>query len=271
MEKINNGSINFHLQPRALIQALVFNLVLGGSGAWGAELVQFKNGDVVYAEEINNNFQILLDAITELENSVSSLTSTVRYHHPGASVPIERSFQFSGSIQRLEIPEGTNSARFELFGGQGGDASYGGLGGLLRATLTLDASTEVYLVIGGAGFDNDQLNGFNGGASEGGLAGGGATDIRIGGQSLSDRLLVAGGGGQRAFLGGTGFFQGGAGGGTVGGDGPSVEASTGGKGGTQESGGSGGTGDIRNGERGQLGLGGVGDDNVRGTRRCPHW
>ena len=242
-------------------QVLATVILLGSTSVFAAEIVKFRDGDVVYADQINGNFQVLKSRLDELQDEISNLRADVQRYHPPYSVPIERVYQFSGNIEQLEIPEGTYAAVFELFGAQGGDAEYGGLGGFVKAAISLDSSAEAYVVIGGAGFGNDELNGFNGGASEGGLAGGGATDVRIGGRTLEDRILVAGGGGQRALLGGTGFFAGGNGGGANGENGPSVEGSTGGEGGSQFGGGAGGLGNIQNGGQGKLGLGGVGDDD----------
>ena len=56
--------------------------------------------------------------------------------------------------------------------------------------------------VGGQGAGHD-AGGFNGGGSadgSGGFGGGGASDIRIGGTALTDRVLVAGGGGGAARL-----------------------------------------------------------------------
>ena len=80
------------------------------------------------------------------------------------------------------VPVGAVSAQFELFGAQGvsaGDDAVGGLGGRVTATLPLIAG-EVLQVNVGAPNPNVQ---------------GGAADVRRGGYSLAERLIVAGAGG----------------------------------------------------------------------------
>ena len=104
----------------------------------------------------------------------------------------------------------------------------GGAGGLTIADLCLESHTFLYVYVGGMARDADYTTpnynpvvahgGWNGGgnvASQAAMApGGGATDIRIGGTSLDDRVLVAGGGGGGSF-----FSKGGDGGGEIAGDG----------------------------------------------------
>jgi len=241
-----------------------------------AEITEFKNGDVADAEAINHNFRLLQNSLNALQGQFTELQAAVqaldfdgdgigngRDAYPHASLVLQRTYLgFSGAMASIQVPEGTQEVTFELFGAQGGDEESGGLGGYVKATLVLDQTAELHAVVGGAGFGNGSLNGFNGGGSDGlDRAGGGATDIRFGGTGLGDRILVAGGGGQRAFLGGTGFLPGGDGGGLVGGTGSDVSGASGGAGGSQSAGGAGGLGSIRNGGAGTLGLGGRGDDD----------
>jgi LPXTG-motif cell wall-anchored protein len=87
---------------------------------------------------------------------------------------------------------------FEVAGAQGGGS--GGGGGVVTATDLFDAGTEIGVHVGGS-------DGFNGGGAAGtwyngpGIAppssGGGASDLRFGGDELVDRAIVAGGGGGR--------------------------------------------------------------------------
>lgn len=69
------------------------------------------------------------------------------------------------------------------------------------------------------------------------ITGGGASDIRVNGQSLDERLIVAGGGGAASH---NGESNGGSGGGRIGGTSPR-NAGQDGKGGTQTKGGAAGT------------------------------
>ena len=119
----------------------------------------------------------------------------------------------------------------EVWGASGGsnDTDHAGKGGYAYGILSLEEDTEIYIYLGGQGvvtYDNKKPTPeiFNGGGSGAKYprhafdgSGGGATDIRIGGHSLHNRIIVAGGGG------GTGYdldyAVGGFGGGLKGGKG----------------------------------------------------
>ena len=116
---------------------------------------------------------------------------------------------------RITLPKGYWS--LEAWGASGGDAYHppsdthisGGRGGYSRGVLKLTDTTELFLTLGGHGISNqtgDQQSylsgGFNGGGNGyigtnqyPGGSGGGSTDIRLGGNSIENRILVAGGGG----------------------------------------------------------------------------
>ena len=115
----------------------------------------------------------------------------------------------------------------EVWGAQGGSAAdigesggTGGKGGYSKGDITLLETTTLYLKKGGASYFNDTIpsdvGGFNGGGDSClydafNSGGGGASDIRIGTDSLYARVIVAGGGG-----GSMGSTDGGVGGGTTG-------------------------------------------------------
>ena len=181
-------------------------------------------------------------------------------------------FNLTGSEQTWTVPTGVTSLQVVAKGAKGGNGndvnnpnSPGGKGGTVSATLTVTAGSTFYIYVGGQGKSgqfadaDDGTRAFNGGGlifgyrydGTGNGGGGGATDIRIGGNALSNRVLVAGGGGggvidndQRA---------GGAGGGLEGGAGEGANA---GQGGTQSAGGAGGSSMFGNGNSGSLGIGG---------------
>ncbi|AGF59607.1 hypothetical protein B0P06_006119 [Clostridium saccharoperbutylacetonicum] len=142
-------------------------------------------------------------------------------------------FDYTGSIQEFIIPY-TSFYKFEVWGAQGGSRNNNGAkGGYSKGFIYLTKGQKIYIYVGACPNYNNIWNG--GGYSV--YSGGDASDIRIGGTSLSNRVIVAGGGG------GTGYgpnatwnYIGGAGGGLVGGDGvgPSYYL---GHGGTQTSGG----------------------------------
>ena len=93
---------------------------------------------------------------------------------------------------------------FETWGARGGkggytDNPYGGEGGYAKGTISLSHSTPIYIQvgnIGGTGADGGYNGGGNGmvGTYTGG-SGGGASDIRLLQFDLSNRVIVAGGGG----------------------------------------------------------------------------
>lgn len=106
-------------------------------------------------------------------------------------------FNYTGSVQSKTLKPGTYT--IECWGGQGGTySSYiGGYGGYSKGTITLTEATTVYISVGGAGSSSSTAAGFNGGGTgiSSGRGGGGATDVRIGKNSLYSRVIVAGGGG----------------------------------------------------------------------------
>lgn len=106
-------------------------------------------------------------------------------------------FDYTGSVQTATLTPGTYT--IECWGGQGGTYSgcIGGYGGYSKGTITLTKTTTVYVSVGGAGSSSSTAAGFNGGGTGiySGRGGGGATDVRIGQNSLYSRVIVAGGGG----------------------------------------------------------------------------
>ena len=164
-------------------------------------------------------------------------------------------FAYTGAPQTWTVPYGVTSATFNLYGAQGhgfgpGSAARGGEGGWAKKTFSVTPNTQIIVRVGGEG--GTWTGGFNGGGY-GARGGGGATDIRIGGDSLADRVLIAGGGGGGGFSclagGVTAIAVGGYGGGLTGGSGNNTGCSPSGTGGTQSAGGSPG---------GTLGQGGSG-------------
>jgi hypothetical protein len=164
------------------------------------------------------------------------------------------------------VPADVTEASFDVFGAQGGSVggnfTVGGRGGRVSAELALTPGTTLTVVVGGMGGSSrgcvdltPGAGGVNGGAPGGamgcvGAGGGGASDVRIGGTGLANRLLVAGGGGGAAnFANFLGLADGGGGGGLTGqAGGP---AGTGGSGGDQT--GASGSGELGNGSPGSPG------------------
>lgn len=138
-------------------------------------------------------------------------------------------YNYNGGVQTFAAPY-TGTYTFKVYGAQGGSASHnglavrGGYGGYSYGSIELNQGDILYIYVGGMGGTSQSAvagaGGFNGGgygARNWGAnfvygGGGGATDIRVGGTALANRVIVAGGGGAGAVY-GTATALGGAGGG----------------------------------------------------------
>ena len=127
-------------------------------------------------------------------------------------------FDYTGAVQSVTLNAGTYT--LECWGAQGGyrsSFSYGGAGGYSIGTLSLSSKTTLYIYVGGSGNSVTSANssgyypgGFNGGGYRNTYkGGGGATDIRIGTDSLYSRVIVAGGGGSDGSSSQSGGYAGG--------------------------------------------------------------
>jgi len=193
-------------------------------------------------------------------------------------VGTEVAFEFTGGEQIFTVPACTEGqVTLEVLGAEGrpgsnAGASSAGRGGQAIGNLVVDTGETLYVRVGGQ-------DGYNGGGSAGvGNAntsgnGGGASDVRLGNNALSDRVIVGGGGGGGAGegeleciiatpgAGGAGGYESGTSGGNT-----TAECYTlfsiGGGGGSQTSGGTGGSGTYNcnvpsgAGDEGELGMGG---------------
>jgi hypothetical protein len=127
-------------------------------------------------------------------SGTTSVTCTFSYNGTTGS---------DGSVQTWTVPAGVMSAHFDLLGAAGYSANnHTGLGGETTGIVALIPGATVNIRVGGHPADGATGGGYNGGG-EGGFgdergAGGGATDVRVGGDALSNRVLVAGGGGGNA-------------------------------------------------------------------------
>ncbi|NOQ74673.1 MAG: T9SS type A sorting domain-containing protein [Crocinitomix sp.] len=158
-------------------------------------------------------------------------------------------FYYTGTAELFVVEACMGPITFEVIAGSGGDANAveGGNGGRVQGTMTFAADDELYINVGAEGIsgsiDSDGVSVGSGGVfsyttcGEAGT-GGGASDIRLNGELIEDRVVVAGGGG------GAGGWDpepilGGQGGGLIGGIGDNWPSwpDAGGKGGTQDVGG----------------------------------
>lgn len=143
---------------------------------------------------------------------------------------------YSGAMKTIKLPIG--AYKLEVWGAMGGyrsSNSYAGKGGYSVGTVALTEATNVYLYSGGQGNSASYYSSpiYNGGFNGGGKrynyhGGGGASDVRIGTDSLYARVIVAGGGASDGASAKLGMY----GGGTAGGD-NTQSYGTGGYGGTQ--------------------------------------
>jgi hypothetical protein len=116
-----------------------------------------------------------------------------------------QTFNFTGGMQSYTVPVGVTSLTINARGAQGASQTLGGTGGLggsVQGVISVLPGQVLNIFVGGQnGYNGGALGGVNGntvfsGPSTGNAGnGGGATDIRIGGVALANRVLVAGGGG----------------------------------------------------------------------------
>jgi hypothetical protein len=152
--------------------------------------------------------------------------------NPGLTIIVpEMVFAYSGAVKTAKLHT-TGSYEIELTGGAGGhtwtntnNVAPGGKGGHVFGKKSFPANTDVTVRVGGQGagtatynqgtaqyqkiadgFASTHLGGWNGGGIGGagvspwtaGSGGGGATDIRAGGDAVANRIFVAAGGGGAA-------------------------------------------------------------------------
>ena len=122
-------------------------------------------------------------------------------------------FEFTSAEQTYTIPAGTDYVKLEVWGAQGGtysDSYQGGKGGYSVGYMNVTPGDELMIYVGGQpematpssgthitggynGGGNGHTNSYDGTTTYG-QGGGGATDVRVGGNTLYDRVIVAGGG-----------------------------------------------------------------------------
>ena len=179
-------------------------------------------------------------------------------------------FNHTGGPQLFDIPPCASQVTVQMAGGAGGAAGPNfnqGLGAMISGVLTVAPGTTIQINVGGQGTCGPLSGGFNGGGTGqngnltfDGCGGGGASDIRIGGYTLGDRIAVAAGGGGEG--GGNASYNpsGGNGGCLTGGQSAMFSWGDHGFGATQAAGGAGGAawGSGSAGAPGSLGQGGQG-------------
>ena len=98
-------------------------------------------------------------------------------------------FKYTGNIDTFVVPPTTAPVRITAVGAPGaGRPGFRSRGATVAGSFPNLGGVPILVVVGGDG----GYDGFNGGGLGGG---GGASDVRVGGPDLDDRIIVAGGGG----------------------------------------------------------------------------
>ena len=127
-------------------------------------------------------------------------------------------FAYTGAVQTIVLPKGIY--KLECWGAEGGyrsSESYSGKGGYSVGQIILTKKETIFYVYsGGSGNTGGTSGGFNGGGLRSTYnGGGGASDIRIGQDSLYSRVIVAAGGGSDGASNKKGMYGGGETGGSA--------------------------------------------------------
>jgi hypothetical protein len=178
-----------------------------------------------------------LPSFTATNTTASPIVATVTASSQYTDT-ITQIFSMTGSSQTFTVPSGITSIHIEAYGAQGSNS--GNLGGFASGDLTVAPGAVLQVNVG-------QQSSFGSGTFGGGGnsstsfydgSGGGASDIRTGSYTLSERVLVAYGGGGKGTNNQNPLYNGG-------------DA-------TATAGGAGGTGNTYNGVIGSQGIGGTG-------------
>jgi hypothetical protein len=224
------------------------------SGSFAFNVTDDGGGSVVIVANLNINSGPSVILTTPTVAVCPGVTNVVIPFTGLTNVgPDTMTFSYTGGVQSWNVPENVTSIKFDLTGAGGGNDNFSGApnpgkGGRITGTLSVAPLTPLNVFIGGKGSDGSPsgaAGGYNGGGdafnySFGcGGAGGGATDIRIGGMTLANRKVVAGGGGGNGADGVMPIipFAGGNGGGTIGANGAINNGGTAARGGSQSVGG----------------------------------
>lgn len=218
---VYNISLTFKTSGNEPIEGLAVTVAMTGGSTHS--LVTNADGHVGFSD-LGGTYTITCDGYNL---STSQFTVSANTSLDITAMEIYN-FSYTGTVQSKTLGAGTY--KIECWGAQGGSIDstyYGGKGGYSVGQLTLSEDTTVYVYAGGQGAggttSGEKAGGFNGGGrsyiSGSGYevgSGGGASDIRIGQDSLYARIIVAGGGGGAGSYSSSYRYSGGAGGGVSG-------------------------------------------------------
>lgn len=189
----------------------------------------FEKDSTVYAKWLPNTYKINLDNQgADIDKGTSAYyekygilnyTSLAEYDVNTGIATLK--YDYTGNTQTFTAPA-DGDYTLEVAGAQGGDhpstskenaTSVGGQGGTSKGTIHLKAGETLYIEVGNKpygynGSYNGSDSGWTGIAADGTyvggsiVAGGGATDIRKGGNGIDNRIIVAGGGGGATYYNG---------------------------------------------------------------------
>jgi len=126
----------------------------------------------------------------------------------GWAQPVEQTFNFTGGQQSFVVPNGVTSIHIQAWGAEGATVipeAPAGLGGFAEGDLAVTPGQTLEIFVGGQGTAISESfggGGFNGGGDANSVSpsvirggGGGASDVRVDGISLNNRVIVAAGDG----------------------------------------------------------------------------
>ena len=154
-----------------------------------------------------------------------TITTTYYAGSIGSTPSATTNFAYTGGVQNFTVPASVTQLTVDATGAKGGTGTTGagGNGGRIQTVITVTPGQILTIYVAGAGGNLNNVAGYNGGANSPGTSyatnvggGGGASDIRIGGVALANRVIVAGGGGGGGYNGCAGGEPGGDGGGLIG-------------------------------------------------------
>jgi hypothetical protein len=168
--------------------------------------------DIRY-EIVKNDGSVIKVSETSLASTTTTTTTNTTTTNTLCDGKVYE-FDYTGAEQTFS-PDCDGYYELETWGAQGGSGNgtyFGGYGGYSTGVISIDSDTNLYINVGGSGstttaYHSTISGGYNGGGAgafdtsesanigEHGFAGGGATDFRIAGSTLNDRVMVAAGGG----------------------------------------------------------------------------
>jgi len=207
----NSGNVSYSDYSEPVVITVISIPVLNG-GPTASPASICPNGYsllTAYSPDNNINWYTLASGGTALGSSASGSyfhvypASATTYYAEAATpstLSYNQEFSFTGTPQTFTVPPGTTFVTITAFGAAGtGIGAMPGNGGMAAGTLDVTPGQDLILFVGGQGSPPFNGGGFSSGGGYGygygGANGGDASDVRVGGTGLYNRVIVAGGGG----------------------------------------------------------------------------